>query len=1047
MFTINKSVFRHNIRMPNVSYEELAETKSQPLPPNASLDALKQMRNSLCSTTSSRDFKLQANQRFLRRVLSPESPTRNLLMVHGTGVGKTCTAIQIAEEFIIRPEFQDKRVLVLANPSIQENFKSQIFDISRVSVDADGLLLSKQCTGRRYLDMISRSQSESLRYTDKASQQRVSNLANKIIGEFYEFVGYQTFANMIDRQKLVAKTSNDMKKWIHDTFDNRLIIIDEAHNLRDTTESETNKLVGIAIEQILKTAEGITLVLLTATPMYDTYDEILYYFNLFLWNERKLDANKLIKTSEIFTDKGDFREGGETQFRRWCQDYVSFVRGENPFTFPFRLPPPNTLIALPDRETDIYGKPITRQRKYLTLTKSFVSPLQAEAIKKLSVQAVSDSRLICVYPENKSFRETFNKTEGNYVYKGEKFLAPSKVPLYSSKFGLIMKILESTSGIAFVYSNVVESGAQLFAMCLEEHGFEPANGNRLLKDTSGEAPRGSKGKYVLFTSDVSDSEIKKSLIRLKRAENADGSDIRIVIASPKVSEGVDFRNVRQIHVLDPWFNMSRIEQVLGRGLRTCSHSMLPFEEQNCTVYLHVCRYPDSTQETVDEYIYRTFVEEKGIRIAKVKRFIMESAMDCELQESVNSLPPQWRGEPNEQGERFLIPQHRNQDPEGTLISLPLSGMSAPTFEEGSYQITCSIEESEVDINHERPLSAILDVKDEILDKILKLFAKKLVWTKEDLFKHSFMKQYTESVLSYILQSAIDSGFQLKDKQGRIGHLQAKDGVFAFTLGEKETLLDRLLVRDNGVDVKLPEYVPVVESEKVETPVAREKEAGFSTLDIQREAYAWPEYIKQRFATPILDWYIADVVLTESEKIEHLLHLNWSDPPAYAKPLITTTSEGKKLYILGSKNIYNDKKEKITPIGVEEDAYRAWLKIAKDNFIAKKSDLFASIKDGGVIFNMDEKANDVRRAARAKNIGGRQCTTYQAGLLDKFSEWLVGAGFPEEVKTKKDRCLFLDLLVRESVLSGKEGIFWVTPEEYAIFSEDENRADLLRRLKD
>jgi hypothetical protein len=1033
--------------MPNVSYEELAETKSQPLPENATLDALKQMRESLCSTSASRDFKLQANQRFLRRVLSPESPTRNLLMVHGTGVGKTCTAIQIAEEYIIRPEFQDKRVLVLANPSIQENFKSQIFDISRVSVDADGLLLSKQCTGRRYLDMIQRSQAESLRYTDKASQQRVSNLANKIIGEFYEFAGYQTFANMIDRQKLIAKTSNDMKKWIHDTFDNRLIIIDEAHNLRDTTESETNKLVGIAIEQILKTAEGITLVLLTATPMYDTYDEILYYFNLFLWNERKIENNKLIKSSDIFTEGGEFKEGAEPQFRRWCQNYVSFVRGENPFTFPFRLPPPDILVAIPDRTTDIRGKAISKQRKYLTLTRSFVSPLQADAIKGLSVQAVSDSRLICVYPESKSFRDTFNKSEGGYVYKGEKFLAPSKVPIYSSKFGLIMKILESTTGIAFVYSNVVESGAQLFAMCLEEHGFEPANGNRLLKETSGEAPRGSKGKYVLFTSDVSDSEIKKSLNRLKRAENSDGSDIRVVIASPKVSEGVDFRNVRQIHVLDPWFNMSRIEQVLGRGLRTCSHSMLPFEEQNCTVYLHVCRYPESTQETVDEFIYRTFVEEKGIRIAKVKRIVMESAMDCELQESVNSLPPQWRGEPNAEGERFLIPQHRNQDSEGTLINLPLSAMSAPTFEEGSYQITCKIEESIEDPNHERPLSAILDVKDEVLDKVLKLFAKKPVWKKEDLFKHKFMKQYTDSVLSYILQSAIDSGFQLKDKNGRIGHLQAKESVFAFTIGEKDTLLDRLLQRDTGLDVKLPEYTPSPEVEKADEPIARVESTGFSTLTEKREAYSWPDYVKERFPPEILDWYIADIVLSESEKVQHLLHLNWSDPPAYAKPLITTTSEGKKLYILGSKNIYNDAKEKITPIGVEEDAYRAWLKSTKDNFVLKKPDLFASIKNGGIIFNVDEDAKDIKRAVRAKVIGGLQCSSYLGPTLNMFSEWLVGTGFPEKVKTKKDRCLFLDLLVREAVSSGKPGIFWVTPEEYAIFSEDENRSDLLKRLKD
>jgi len=142
------------------------------------------MREEQCSKTA-QEFKLQPVQRFLRRVLSPDSPVRNLLMVHGTGAGKTCTAIQIAEEYIIRPEFQDKRVLVLANPAIQENFKSQIFNPTNISFDEDGLLLSKQCTGRRYLEMIQRSSEETLQYTDKASRARIEKLANRIIGEFY----------------------------------------------------------------------------------------------------------------------------------------------------------------------------------------------------------------------------------------------------------------------------------------------------------------------------------------------------------------------------------------------------------------------------------------------------------------------------------------------------------------------------------------------------------------------------------------------------------------------------------------------------------------------------------------------------------------------------------------------------------------------------------------------------------------------------------------------------------------------------------------------
>lgn len=988
----------------------------------------------MCSVSSSRDFKLQPSQRFLRRVMSPESPTRSMILVHGTGVGKTCTAIQIAEEYIVRPEFQDKKVLVLANPAIQENFKAQIFDISRVSVDADGLLLSKQCTGRRYLDMIQRSQGETLRYTDKASQQKVVNLANKIIGEFYEFQGYLTFANIIDRAR-EHRTPNDMKKWIHETFDNRLVIIDEAHNLKETTETETNKLVAIAIEEILKTAEGVTLVLLTATPMYDKFDEILYYFNLFLWNERKLDGNKLIKTSDIFTESGDFKPGKEEVFRKWCQDYVSFVRGENPFTFPFRLNPPDKLIALPDRKTDVLGNPIEKQRKYLTLTKSFVSPLQAQAIKGLTVRAISDPRLICVYPENKTFRETFERSESGYKYRGEKFLAPSKIPLYSSKFGLITRILEQSTGVVFVYSNIVESGAQLFAMCLEEHGYEPAIGEKLLKDTSGEVARGSKGKYVLFTSDISDVEIRKALVQLKKPDNADGSLIRVVIASPKVSEGVDFRFVRQIHVLDPWFNMSRIEQVLGRGMRTCSHSMLPFEHQNCTVYLHVCRYPDSEQETVDEYIYRNYVEEKAIRIAKVKRVVMESAMDCDLQMSINSLPPEWRGEPNEKGERFLIPQIRNQD--GAELHLPLSEMAAPTFEEGSYQIKCKIQESEEDPQHERPLSAILDVKDEVLDKLLKLFAKKPIWKREDLYEHELLKQYKDTVLDYIIQNAIDSGFPFKDKNGRVGHLQAKEDVFAFAVGETDTMLDRLLKDEKSSAVALPTYtLPEVE----EVPVDRTV-----NITLKRD---FPDYMIKRFSPEVLDWYVVDNVLTEKEKIQHLLSLNWSDPPIYAKHLITETSEGKKLYILGSKQIYNEAKENITPIGVERDAYRAWLKARKDYLISKKADIFATMnEDKMVSFNIDEKANEIKRAARSKSFKGRACTSFQAGTLNLFSEWLVGTPFPEDVKTKKDRCMFLDLLFREAIVSGKQGVFWVTPEEMSIFSEDENRSDLLKALKD
>jgi len=1016
--------------MVNTTFTEFKETKSPSLPP-AELEIMERMRTEMCSA----EFKIQSSQRFLRRVLSPDSPTRSLLMVHGTGSGKTCTAIQIAEEYIIRPEFQDKKVLVLANPSIQENFKSQIFDISRVNVDPDGLVVSKQCTGRRYLDMVQRSHSEPLRYSDAGSREQVMKQAKKIISEFYEFQGYDSFANVITKQS-TSLTTPGFEKWIHETFDNRLMIIDEAHNLRETSETESSKLVSIALERVLKTANGITLVLLTATPMYDTYDELVYYFNLFLWNERKQRENESIKTSEIFTENGDFKEGAESKFRGWCQEYISYIQGGNPFTFPFRLPPPDKLIAPIDRETDIFGERITEPRKYLPLTKSFVSPLQEEAIKMIRVKATIDPRMICVMPENKTFRETFDNSADGFLYKEgiDKFLAPSKIGLYSSKFSLVMNTLDSTKGLVFVYSNLAESGAQLFSMCLEEHGYEPAIGGRLMKDTANEVPRGSKGKYVLFTSNTPDSDISKALIRLRTSSNANGDDIRVVVASPKVSEGVDFRYVRQIHVLDPWFNMSRIEQVLGRGMRTCSHSLLPFKEQNCTVYLHICRYPNSKQETVDEFMYRIFVEQKGHKIAKVKRYVMESAMDCSLQKNTNDLPIEWK--------QLKIPQIRNQD--GKEIMLRLEEMTAPTFEDGTPELSCKLIESHEDPDHERPLSSMLDMRDEVLDKLLKLFIKKSIWNKEELYNDPTLSQYDKKTLSYIIQNAIESGFQLKDANGRIGHLEAKKDVFAFGIGVDDTMLERLIKSDSGKAVTLPEIGSTVGDTNESLATTEQLDAIKQLFD----NYVWKNsYIVSRFDEDIKHWYLLDTILSHDEKIEAMLSIdNWDNPPIYARDLIITLPDESHLFVLGSKKIYNDNHELVTPIGEQETAYRKWIENRKLWFVNHKNDLFASMKGNGIIFNLDDKSTEVKRGDRSKTIGGRMCSTYKETLLNKFSEWL-GEEFPADVKKKDGRCEYLSLLVREAIRDGKDGIFWVTPEEYEIFSEDEHRLELLKSLKD
>lgn len=1004
--------------MVNVTYPELSETQVQPLPAKADIPTLKRMREEACQSSLAFDFKLQPQQRFLRRVLSPDAPTQGLLMVHGTGTGKTCTAIQIAEEYIMRPEFQDKRVLVIANPSVQDNFKGQIFDIDRVSVDPDGIILSKQCTGRRYLDILQRSMPRALRSADAESRESIKKETGKILKEFYEFQGYASFGNELDRQRL-AKTPGDLDVWVHETFDHRLVIVDEAHNLRTTTETDTDaKIVSDALRLIVKKAVGMTLVLLTATPMYDQYDEIVDYFNMFLWNEKKQAGNESLKISSFFKASGEFLdEAREADFRTLCESYVSYVRGENPFTFPFRLPPPAEMVVEP--------------RSQLTLTANVMSKNQADIVEPLTLKAISEPRLICVLPEGKGFSETFQKTsDDQFKYKTKtRFLAPSNVGEYSAKFKTILNCIDSGKGVVFVYSNIVEQGAQLFAMCLEEHGFLPALGNPLMAETSGEVRKGSKGKYVLFTSDTGDVEIKRALTRLRRKENVDGGDVRVIVASPKVSEGVDFKYVRQIHILDPWFNMSRIEQVIGRGMRTCSHSALSFEEQNCTVYLHVCKSPDDPKRvSLDEKIYREIVEPKAVRIAKVKQILMESAMDCSLEKPVNVLPREWAN--------LDVPQIRSQG--GTSVTLKLKQMTAPTFIQDDGLI-CDAEESVPDPDHVRPLSTILDVKDEVLDKLTDMFSKKPVWRQTDVIER--LKPLDDALVRYLVQNAIKSGFKLRDEHKRIGYLETKKGMFAFRRGANDTLMDRVIGTPVDKSVSLGEAKPVEVVGEAPKPVV----TG-GPLDTSK--YAWPAYMAD-FPAEVKTWYYVDHELSGDARVAHFLGLNWNNPPVYALPLKFQAGD-KTFAVLGSGKIYNvgTKTNIGVPIGAEADAYKTWLKTLKDAFVASKDQFFATMSDNTLVLNLDATSKtEAKPVLRLKTIGGQKCPSYTEGTTKLFLEWLTGQkDAPKSVKVKADRCNFVDAVIRRSVLERKEGLVWWTPEQWEVLNERDNSKDLRTRLK-
>lgn len=1036
----------HNT-MANLTHPELAEIRNENLP-MASLPALQELRTKLCNTSGA-EYNLQSHQKFLRRVLSPDSPTRNLLMVHGTGVGKSCTAIQIAEEYILRPEFQWKKVLVVAGPAVQSNFKTEIFDINRVSLDkTQTLLSSKQCTGRRYLDMLMRIEADPKQWNVPDTRIRLGTLADRIINEFYEFIGYSTFGAMINKKLLELKPA-DAEKWIHETFDNRLVIIDEAHNLREG--SSEMKTVSTGLESLVKMAKGMVLVLLTATPMYDNHEEIVFYMNLFLWNDGKQPASRKLVASDYFMPDGNIKPSKEQEFRDWAQMYVSYVKGENPFTFPFRLPAPET-EELPEPLVGFTGLdlgPATKM-KYLTVFASTVSGEQKKVIDGTHGKEGDDEEsrkalmipTLSVLPGNREFGDVFRQTGTQWEYTGEPCLTPETLAGVSAKFASVIKTIESSKGVVLVYSNYVTRGSRLFAMALEEHGYTPASGPTLLANPAFKGK--SKGEYMLLSSEVSTPQTN-ALLQLARSDkNVNGARVRIIVTTPRISEGVNFRYVRQVHVLDPWWNMSRIEQVIGRALRTCSHQALPFEEQNCSVYLHVLR-SETEQESFDEYTYRTKVEEKGIRIARVRRLLEESAMDCPIQVSLNTLPEDWKN--------LEVPQRRS---EGARESkLLLKDMMAPIFTEAQ-PAQCRVKPSEPEEGYVRPLSTYFDVRDEVFGKLGKLFIDKPIWDREELF--AALKMYQRDVVVFLLQNAIRTGFKFKDSFDRTSLLQSRGNVY--TLGpvgvENGTLVERTSQPPNRGNVALetvepekkaaaeaPNLTAMVDSLTLADPSLQPIVVGpelkgkdrtkalataARTTEQLRIVQDFTEKIKADFAS-VLPGYMFDR-LSREQKIAYL-----RSPESKALPFADRLRvPGTEILVLGKEDY-----DPPDPIGDDRTAAQAWVAALNERYVKDNDKMIGTMKDGKFsIGRFEEKDGVFTRIHGAKRDVPIVCGTgavgsAEVGKLAAYTD-VRKIGIPEmPKKITWTRCDIMELIARE-----QNNIVWYTPEEMDVLTKPKTK---------
>jgi len=120
-------------------------------------------------------------------------------------------------------------------------------------------------------------------------------------------------------------------------------------------------------------------------------------------------------------------------------------------------------------------------------------------------------------------------------------------------------------------------------------------------------------RFAIIAGDIDIETREKIQNEFNREENKYGGIIDILLISSTGAEGLDLKNLRRIHIMEPYWNYGRINQVKFRGIRNDSHVNLLPEERDVTTFVYLSVPPE--EETKHELLYTTDIElyEKSVR--------------------------------------------------------------------------------------------------------------------------------------------------------------------------------------------------------------------------------------------------------------------------------------------------------------------------------------------------------------------------------------------------------------------------------------------------
>jgi superfamily II DNA or RNA helicase len=234
----------------------------------------------------------------------------------------------------------------------------------------------------------------------------------------------------------------------------------------------------------------------------------------------------------------------------------------------------------------------------------------------------------------KKYKDKYNGRFEDF-HKNEKKKSNLYEAMYSSSgkmVNMIFNILKS-KGPVLVYSNYVKmEGIQIFKLYLKQFGFYHFSDDT--KQARGYA-------YAEYHGGIKDRDERERIReRFNMKENKLGDLVKIIMISPAGSEGISLRNVRQVHIMEPYWHEVRITQIIGRAIRQCSHVDLPMEDRHVEVF----RYKSvraNGKWTADQQI-DDIAKGKDNLIQSFLDTLKECAIDCALNKNHNMMNNEYK---------------------------------------------------------------------------------------------------------------------------------------------------------------------------------------------------------------------------------------------------------------------------------------------------------------------------------------------------------------------------------------------------------------------